>query len=141
MSELIPTVKAKLEQLARERIAAKKCEDIAVQMRRSIDAQIVATYKAAGLLKPEGAHSEKIDGVAKITADQEIKRTVADEDLLKKAWQSMTAAQMACFRWKPEVAVQNFKKLQELNPAEFAMIAPFVESKPANVSVKVEILE
>lgn len=120
-----------ITELVAARIAAKRREEEAVEERRNLDEQIASLMRDSS--KAESAISQKLDGY-KITCTYGISRTV-DKDKLQADWDKIPAAAQAAFRWKPEVAVSELKKL---NGADAAVAAAYITAKPAAPQIKVE---
>jgi hypothetical protein len=120
-----------LSELIAARIAAKRAEDEAVQARRDIDAQLAELLKDAQ--KPEGAISQKVDGY-KLTVTYKLDRKV-DAEELTKSWDKLPIDVQTAFKWKPELSVSEFRKLED-KAANSA--ARFFTTKEASPSIKIE---
>jgi hypothetical protein len=120
-----------LSELIAARIAAKRAEDEAVQARRDIDAQLAELLKDAQ--KPEGAVSQKVDGY-KLTVTYKLDRKV-DAEELTKSWDKLPIDVQNVFKWKPDLSVSEFRKLEE-KAANSA--ARFFTTKEASPSIKIE---
>ena len=120
-----------LASLIEARIAAKRAEDAAVQARRDIDAQLAELLKDAQ--KPEGAISQKVDGY-KLTITYKLDRKVDSEEL-QKSWAKLPLDVQNVFKWKPELSLSEFRKLED-KAANSA--ARFFTTKEASPSIKIE---
>lgn len=120
-----------ISELIAARIAAKRIEDEAIAERRAIDKALADMLRDPS--KPEGSVSHRTEG-CKVTVTYKIDRKV-DGDKLSKAWASLAAGAQAAFKWKPEVAVSELRKLE---PADAAAAAVFITSKEASPSITIE---
>lgn len=119
-----------LEQLVLDRIEAKREEDVAVARRRDIDKAILAHIP----VKYEGTESVQAGGL-KITATFGVNRT-CDNDKLRTDWNGLPVEVQAAFRWKPEVAVAELKKLGD----EHRVTAlGYFTTKPASTSLDFKV--
>jgi hypothetical protein len=122
---------AKLNELIKARLNAKRAEDAAAAARREIDEQIVNLMRPADKL--EGTVSEKT-GEYKIAVGFKLSRTVSTEDL-QKAWDKLTAEQQGAFKWKADVSVAALRKLDD--KAQLG-VSKFITSKPASPTITIE---
>jgi hypothetical protein len=122
---------AKLNELIKARLNAKRAEDAAAAARREIDEQIVNLMRPADKL--EGTVSEKT-GEYKIAVGFKLSRKVSTEDL-QKSWDKLTAEQQGVFKWDADVSVAALKKLDD--KAKLA-VSKFITSKPASPSITIE---
>jgi hypothetical protein len=120
-----------ISELIAARIAAKRIEDEAIIERRAIDKAIADMLKDPA--KPEGSISHRTAG-CKVTVTYKIDRKV-DADKLAKAWDKLSAGAQAAFKWKPEVAVSELRKLEGPDAAAAAV---FITSKEASPSITIE---
>lgn len=97
-----------ITQLIAARIAAKRAEDAAIKERREIDASIAELLKDAN--KPEGSISHKADGY-KVTVTYKMDRKV-DTDKLTANWGKLPIDVQAAFKWKADLSVSEFRKLE-----------------------------
>lgn len=120
-----------ISDLVAARIQAKRAEDVAVEARRAIDVKIAESLRDPA--KQEGTVSSAA-GDYKVSVTYKIDRKV-DTDALQAAWAGMSAEAQSAFKWKADVSVSAFRKL-EGKAADAA--AAFIESKPASPSIKIE---
>jgi hypothetical protein len=120
-----------LASLIEARISAKRAEDEAVQARRALDAQLAEFL--ADPSKPEGSVSQKVDGY-KVTVTFKLDRKV-DSDELQKAWAKLPIDVQNVFKWKPDLSLSEFRKLED-KAANSA--ARFFTTKEASPSIKIE---
>ena len=97
-----------ISELIAIRIAAKRVEDLAVAERRKIDGAIADLLKDAS--KPEGSISQKADGY-KVTVTYKMDRKV-DTDKLTANWGKLPLDVQAAFKWKADLSVSEFRKLE-----------------------------
>lgn len=120
-----------MQELIAARIAAKRAEDDAIKARREVDAQIAELLRDPQ--KPEGSISQKADGY-KVTVTYKIDRKV-DADNLVKSWEKLPIDVQSAFKWKPELSVSEFRKLDDkakLNASKF------ITAKDATPSITIE---
>jgi hypothetical protein len=122
---------AKLNELIKARLNAKRAEDAAAAARREIDEQIVNLMRPADKL--EGTVSQKA-GEYKISVTYKLSRSV-DTDDLQKAWDKLSAEQQGAFKWKADVSVSALRKLDD--KAQIA-VSKFITSKPASPTITIE---
>lgn len=122
-----------INELVAARIAAKRAEDAAIKARREVDAQIAELL--ADATKPEGSISEKLDGY-KVTVTYKIDRKV-DTDALTKSWEKLPLDVQAVFKWKADLSVSEFRKLE--GKAQLSA-SQFITSKPATPSITIEAI-
>jgi len=122
-----------LQDLINIRIAAKREEDVAIQARRDVDAQIAALLKDPSKL--EGSISQKLDGF-KITVTYKVDRKVT-ADKLTADWAKLSAAAQAAFKWTPGVSVSELRKL---TGKDATVAAAYITSKEASPSITIEAI-
>jgi len=120
---------ASLATLAATWAQVKAEEDAAKARRLEIEAQIVGVMPA----KDEGVTKVEQDGL-RVSVTYKLTRSV-DTDAVRGAWGSLQPAVQSAFRWKADI---DTKALRELDAQEAQQIAPFITTKPAKPSVKVE---
>lgn len=121
-----------ITELIEARIVAKRSEDEAAAKRRDIDAKIAAVLADAS--KQEGTVTQKVDGF-KVSVTYKMTRSV-DQELVEKEWAKMTDAQHAAFKWKADLSLAAFKKL---DGTEQAGLSKYITTKPATASVSIEV--
>lgn len=124
-----------IEVLARAYADAKRDEEEAVAIRRSIGEQIAARMTGPD----EGTVSEKLAGY-KVSVTRKLTRTV-DANALSASWGELSENVQRTFKWKAEIVTKHFRALQELKTTELAEVARFITAKPAATAVSVEALE
>lgn len=97
----------KLDELLPLRIAAKQAEDDAAAHRRKIDAAISAHLKTDD--KDEGSVTQEA-GSFKVTATYTLNRK-ANEKAVLAAWDGLTPAVQAAFKWKPSISLTGLRAL------------------------------
>lgn len=120
-----------LDTLIAARIAAKRAEEAAVTERRRIDASIAELLKDA--TKPEGSISKKIEGY-KVTVTYKIDRKV-DTEKLTNEWSKLPVDVQAAFKWKADLSVSEFRKLE--GKASLSA-SQYFTSKEASPSITIE---
>lgn len=123
-----------LSELVAVRIAAKRAEDAAIAERRRIDGQIAELLKDAN--KPEGSISQKLPEGYKVTVTYKLDRKV-DTDALTKSWQKLPIDVQAAFKWKADLSVSEFRKLE--GKAQLSA-SQFVTTKEASPSITIEAI-
>lgn len=123
-----------LSTLVAARIAAKREEDAAVKARREVDAQIAEFLKDPAKL--EGSVSQKLAEGYKVTVTYKLDRKV-DTDALKAGWEKLPFDVQAAFKWKADLSISEYRKLDEkvqLNAAKF------FTTKEASPSITIEAI-
>lgn len=127
----------RLEMLARQRIKAKRDEDIAAEIRRGIDKDIAAELKselAAG--KEYGTASVKLeDAGVKLVVSFGYTRSFSpqyetDIDTMPKALRDLA-------KWDPSVKASAWDALSD---ADKLLASKYVTTKPSSPSVKIEVI-
>lgn len=119
--------------LITQRIAAKRAEDAAIEVRRAIDTQLADLLRDPA--KTEGAVSHKADGY-RVSVTYGITRKV-DQVKLQASWHTLPLEQQDAFKWKVEVSAGELKKLSE---ADRLVLAGFIEAKPASPQIKIDVI-
>ena len=122
-----------INELVAARIAAKRAEDAAIKARREVDAQIAELLRDA--TKQEGSISQKLDGY-KVTVTYKLDRKV-DTDALTKSWDKLPLDVQAVFKWKADLSVSEFRKLEgkaSLNASQY------FTTKEASPSITIEAI-
>lgn len=122
-----------LQDLINIRIAAKRKEDAAIAERRVIDASIADLLRDPK--KFEGSVSQKADGF-KVTVTYKVDRKVA-ADKLTEDWAKLPASVQAAFKWKPDLAVAEFRKLQGKDASAASV---YVTAKEGSPSITIEAI-
>lgn len=120
-----------LSTLIAARIAAKRAEDAAVTERRRIDSSIAELLKDAN--KKEGSISQKVEGY-KVTVTYKLDRKVDNEKLVSE-WSKLPVDVQAAFKWKADLSVSEFRKLEgkaSLNASQY------FTTNEASPSIKIE---
>ncbi len=132
-----PAKAATLEELLEQRIAAKRDEDVAAEIRRGIDAAISEMLypRLAESGKERGSVTEKAGNGLKVSVTYGITRSV-NADLLKAEWEKLPADIQAVFRWKPEV---DAKRFDAVDGNQARTLARFVTTKDASPGIKIEV--
>jgi cell division protein YceG involved in septum cleavage len=120
-----------LDTLIAARIAAKRAEEAAVTERRRIDASIAELLKDA--TKPEGSISKKIEGY-KVTVTYKLDRKV-DTEKLTNEWVKLPLDVQAAFKWKADLSVSEFRKLE--GKASLSA-SQYFTTQEASPSIKIE---
>ena len=124
--------------LLNQRHYAKRAEDHAIAHRRQLDGQIVELLgpprTEAGALKDEGTVS-RIEGSFKVGAAYGLDRKANDE-LVKRDYESMSPELRACFRFNADV---NVKAIKELTPEAQVLAAAYITTKPKSVALKIDV--
>lgn len=120
-----------INELVAARIAAKRAEDAAVKARREVDAQLAELLRDASKL--EGSISQKLDGY-KVTVTYKLDRKV-DTESLTKAWDKLPLDVQAAFKWKADLSVSEFRKLDEKAQLN---ISQYITTKEASPSITIE---
>ena len=121
-----------LSTLVAARIAAKRAEDEAIAERRRIDKTIAELLKDPN--KPEGAISEKLPEGYKVTVTYKLDRKV-DTEALTKAWDKLPLDVQAAFKWKADLSVSEFRKLDEKAQLN---LSQYITTKEASPSITIE---
>jgi hypothetical protein len=122
-----------ITQLIAARIAAKRAEDAAIKERRDIDASIAELLKDPNKL--EGSISHKADGY-KVTVTYKVDRKV-DTDKLTANWAKLPLDVQAAFKWKADLSVSEFRKLE--GKASLSA-SQYFTSKEATPSLTIEAI-
>lgn len=128
----------KLKDLCRRYIEAKRKEDEAATERKNIGSDIAMIMepelKAKG--KAVGSVTQKLaDLGVKIGCDFGINRTVSSG--IVDDFDKLPDAVKSSIRWKPEVIEAKYK---ELSDADRFAASPYVTTKPASPSIKIEVI-
>lgn len=123
-----------INELVAARIAAKRAEDEAIAERRRIDASIAKLLRDAN--KPEGSISQKLPEGYKVTVTYKLDRKV-DTEKLTTEWSKLSLDVQAAFRWKADLSVSEFRKLEGV--AQVAA-SQYFETKPASPSITIEAI-
>jgi hypothetical protein len=127
----------KLEDLAVQRINAKRAEDEAARTRKAIDADIAEILKAAlpdG--KTHGTASQRLEQCGlKVVASFSLTRSFTPE--AEKAFAFLPPFVQTLANWKPSVASDAWNSLTDEQRAE---AAKFVVTKDSSPSIKIEVL-
>jgi capsid protein len=116
------------------RIAAKRAEDAAIKARREIDTSIAELLKDAN--KPEGSVSQKLPEGYKVTVTYKMDRKV-DTDKLTTNWAKLPLDVQAAFKWKADLSVSEFRKLE----GKAALSASqYFTTKEASPSITIEAI-
>lgn len=115
---------------------AKAAEQAATARRIEIEQHIVGMLPSQST---EGSVRQDV-GDWRIGVTYKLTRTV-DTDKLQAMWDDLGDKARAAFRWKAEVRIKEMRGLQEYVPAEYALIAEAIETKPAKPSVSVELVD
>lgn len=124
MNASIPSPLTQLVSALRE---AKTLEDRAKANRLAIEEQIIA-------LVPPCDGLEGTTKLAGLTITYKVTRKV-DSDALFAAFNTLNEHAQKAFRFKAEVALTQFRALQEFDPAEFNKVAAYVTTTPAKPSI------
>lgn len=120
-----------INELVAARIAAKRAEDAAIKARREVDAQLAELLRDASKL--EGSISQKLDGY-KVTVTYKLDRKV-DTEALTKAWDKLPLDVQAAFKWKADLSVSEFRKLDEKAQLN---LSQYITTKEASPSITIE---
>ena len=123
-----------LSTLVAARIEAKRVEDAAVKARREVDAQIAEFLKDPNKL--EGSVSQKLAEGYKVTVTYKLDRKV-DTEALKTGWEKLPFDVQAAFKWKADLSISEFRKLDDkaqLNAGKF------FTTKEASPSITIEAI-
>lgn len=123
-----------LSTLVAARIAAKREEDAAIKARREVDAQIAELLKDANKL--EGSVSQKLPEGYKVTVTYKLDRKV-DTDALKAGWEKLPFDVQAVFKWKADLSISEYRKLDEKVQRSAAQ---FFTTKEASPSITIEAI-
>ena len=123
-----------LSTLVAARIAAKREEDAAIKARREVDAQIAELLKDANKL--EGSISQKLPEGYKVTVTYKLDRKV-DTDALKAGWEKLPFDVQAAFKWKADLSISEYRKLDEKVQRSAAQ---FFTTKEASPSITIEAI-
>lgn len=123
-----------LSALVAARIAAKREEDAAIKARREVDAQIAELLKDANKL--EGSVSQKLPEGYKVTVTYKLDRKV-DTQALTDGWAKLPIDIQAAFKWKADLSVSEFRKL---NDKAQVSAAQFFTTKEASPSITIEAI-
>lgn len=121
-----------LSTLVAARIAAKRAEDEAIAERRRIDKSIAELLKDPN--KPEGAVSQKLPEGYKLTVTYKLDRKV-DNDKLVENWAKLPVDVQAAFKWKADLSVSEFRKLED---AAKLNASQYFTTQEASPSIKIE---
>lgn len=116
-----------LSTLVAARIAAKRAEDAAVKARREVDAQIVELMRDTN--KPEGSISERLEAY-KVTVTYKLDRKV-DTEKLTTEWGKLPMDVQAAFKWKADLSVSEFRKLEDKCKASASQYFTTKEGSPS----------
>ena len=120
-----------INELVAARIAAKRAEDAAIKARREVDAQLAELLRDASKL--EGSIFQKLDGY-KVTVTYKLDRKV-DTEALTKAWDKLPLDVQAAFKWKADLSVSEFRKLDEKAQLN---LSQYITTKEASPSITIE---
>jgi hypothetical protein len=120
-----------INELVAARIAAKRAEDAAIKARREVDAQLAELLRDASKL--EGSISQKLDGY-KVTVTYKLDRKV-DTEALTKAWDKLPLDVQAAFKWKADLSVSEFRKLDDKAQLN---LSQYITTKEASPSITIE---
>ena len=123
-----------INELVAARIAAKRAEDEAIAERRRIDASIAELLRDAN--KPEGSISQKLPEGYKVTVTYKLDRNV-DTEKLTTEWSKLSLDVQAAFRWKADLSISEFRKLDEKAQRSAAQ---FFATKEASPSITIEAI-
>lgn len=118
-------------QLAAAWLAAKADEDAARAARIEIEEAIVAALPG----KDEGSTSTESDQF-RVVVTRKLNRSV-DTDALKRNWHDLPEIAQASFRWKADLDLSMFRRLDD---GVRAHLLQYVTSKPAKASVKIDLI-
>ena len=122
------------DSLAQAWLDAKRAEDEARTQRLAIEVALVAHAPSAD----EGTH--KIELAAhRVTITHKLTRGV-DTETLQAGWAALSEAQRRAFRWSADVDLKALRALQEFAQDDYQAVAPYITTKPAKPSVKVEVI-
>lgn len=123
-----------LQELARQRVLAKKAEDDAVAERRKIDKQIADLLLDPN--KPEGTVSQAPEGF-KVSVTYGVTRKL-DTKKLQADWTNLPKAVQDSINWKADLSTTKFR---DLDKDAVLVLSTYMESKPSAPTVKVEAAE
>jgi hypothetical protein len=131
MSAVAPIISPPtLADLVAQRIALKRAEDKAIEARKKVDEQIIASLPK----KDEGTSSE-VAGDFKVAVTFGLNRKV-DTDALQANWNQLTPAVQAAFKWAAGVTLPG---LRALEGKDRTLAAKFITSTPSAPSLKIEV--
>jgi len=103
--------------------AAKQNEDMAVETRRALEAQLFSHFTAPA----DGEGTVKQDD---FSITYKVTRKV-DTDALQAAWSDLSLNAQKSFRWKADIDLKTFRAIQDLDQPTFMKLSKFVTTTPA----------
>jgi hypothetical protein len=135
MLKSVPTAQP-LPALVTQWLAAKAAESKAATDRLAVEQQIAGLLRAT---QPEDRQKADVDGL-RVTVQYKVTRKV-DGEALRAAWDTISPRAQSCFKWAASVDMKEMRKVADVLPADYALAAKFIESKPAKPSVTVEAID
>jgi len=120
-----------VETLCRAWLDAKRDEDEAADLRKSLAAEIVARIPGDA----ESTDRREVNGL-KLVITRKLTRTVGKS--LSEDWAQLPLTVQQAFRWKPEIELKNLRALEFAAPDDYRIAATYITTKPATPSVSIE---
>ncbi len=120
------------EKLLAAWICAKAEESAANERRLDIEKHLIPCFQQL----PEGTDTLRTERY-KASATFKLTRAL-DGERLQSDWNQLPELAKDAFRWKPDLDMKFFRSLETANPAVFAVIQPYITTKAAKPSIKIE---